>query len=51
MEHPHVPNWLADAVMAAGMATVYNADDWIRISDRAAHTPQSANDEPPLTLN
>lgn len=23
-----LPNWLAAAIDAAGMATVYNADDW-----------------------
>lgn len=31
-----VPNWLASAVDAAGMATVYNADDWAGAGDNPA---------------
>ena len=36
-----LPNWLAAAVDAAGMATVYNADDWASAGDNPA---------PPLDL-
>ena len=32
MEQP-IPSWLSAAVNAAGMATVYNADDWSRMVD------------------
>ena len=32
MEQP-IPSWLTAAVNAAGMATVYNADDWSRMVD------------------
>ena len=42
MEQILVPGWLADAVMAAGMTTVYNADDW---SHGGAHA-RPAGDEP-----
>ena len=31
-----LPIWLAAAVDAAGMATVYNADDWDRVVDNTA---------------
>ena len=31
-----LPNWLAAAVDAAGMATVYNAEDWERTVDNSA---------------
>ena len=30
-----LPIWLAAAVDAAGMATVYNADDWDRVVDNS----------------
>ena len=50
MDH-QVPSWLANAVSAAGMATVYNADDWVRLTDRAANTPEAANEEIPPTMN
>lgn len=38
------PSWLVAAVLAAGVATVYNADDW----DRAA-VPQAAATSPEET--
>lgn len=42
-----MPTWLAAAVLAAGVTTVYNADDWERMSD-----PQSAaTSSEPRTLN
>ena len=44
MDH-QVPSWLADTVMAAGMTTVYNAEDWIRTSDPAANRADAANDD------
>jgi hypothetical protein len=28
-----IPSWLNDAVLAAGMAAVYNADDWSTSGD------------------
>jgi hypothetical protein len=40
-----LPNWLAAAVNAAGMATVYNADDWSRSVDNPA-ARQDASDAP-----
>ena len=33
-----VPTWLAAAVTAAGLTTVYNAEDW----DRSAGTPEKS---------
>jgi hypothetical protein len=41
-----LPNWLAAAVLAAGMTTVYNADDW----SRAAPASEPAAEQPP-TIN
>jgi hypothetical protein len=44
------PTWLAAAVLAAGVTTVYNADDW----DRAAPQPAATSPEEatlPRTLN
>jgi hypothetical protein len=29
-----IPHWLNAAVEAAGMTTVYNADDWKRIAEK-----------------
>ncbi len=31
-----IPHWLNAAVLAAGMATVYNADDWDRAANASA---------------
>lgn len=41
-----LPNWLAAAINAAGMATVYNADDWDRLVDNPS-LPQ-APEMPPI---
>ena len=30
----HIPHWLNAAVEAAGLTTVYNSDDWSRISEK-----------------
>ena len=50
MEQP-IPSWLSDAVNAAGMATVYNADDWSRIVDEQIkrNAEQSTPDFPPTS--
>ena len=45
MEQP-IPSWLTAAVNAAGMATVYNADDWSRLVDE-----QIKRDADPTTLD
>ena len=44
-----LPNWLEAAVAAAGMTTVYNADDWMRL-EQASSTGLAAA-EAPSTLN
>lgn len=31
-----IPQWLNEAVLAAGMTTVYNADDWGRMTHESA---------------
>ncbi|HET7730025.1 MAG TPA: hypothetical protein VFK48_08345 [Usitatibacter sp.] len=38
------PSWLAAAVLAAGITTVYNADDWDRTGapQAAASSPEEA---------
>jgi hypothetical protein len=33
-----IPTWLNDAVHAAGLAAVYNADDWEAIVENAGTT-------------
>ena len=49
MEQP-IPSWLTDAVTAAGMATVYNADDWSRMVDEQIkrNADPSATEFPPM---
>lgn len=41
-----LPNWLSAAINAAGMATVYNADDWDGLVDNPA--PPAAMEMPPI---
>lgn len=42
-----LPNWLTDAVQAAGVCGVYNADDWGRLMDEPADPPVFA-ELPPM---
>ena len=39
---PRIPQWLDAAVQAAGITTIYNAEDWDRI---ALQKPDSMDDE------
>ena len=47
---PTIPQWLDAAVAAAGITTIYNADDWLRFEEKrdAANAPRhddlAAND-------
>jgi predicted FMN-binding regulatory protein PaiB len=44
-----VPTWLAAAVTAAGLTTVYNADDWDRSAATEERTAESqVQARPPL---
>lgn len=44
-----VPAWLAAAVTAAGLTTVYNAEDWDRSAVAREHTAEpQAQDFPSL---
>ena len=49
MEQP-IPHWLSAAVNAAGMATVYNADDWSRLVDEQIkrHADPTDTEFPPM---
>jgi hypothetical protein len=42
-----LPNWLEDAVVAAGLTTVYNAEDWKR-PEMGATAADSSGEVPPL---
>ena len=43
-----VPAWLADAVAAAGMCVVYNAEDWDRLVAGPSSQYPTLGDLPPL---
>jgi hypothetical protein len=44
-----VPTWLEAAMRAAGVSTVYNAEDWDRfIQSQAGLKPQDPTPFPPL---
>lgn len=42
-----VPPWLAAAITAAGVTTVYNADDWVRVSE-ATESPLTQPQAPAI---
>lgn len=40
-----LPNWLSAAIDAAGISTVYNADDWIEMTKAPDAADTSSNDD------
>jgi hypothetical protein len=45
------PTWLAVAILAAGVTTVYNADDWERIGEPTPAASPSEEAAAPRTFN
>ena len=47
-----IPAWLDDAVLAAGLCTIYNEDDWDRLAATPRPIPERSPFEPlPPLLN
>ena len=48
-----IPNWLTDAINAAGLAVVYNADDWdfIVVPKQPVAIGDPSNETLPPTLH